>query len=147
MTLVKLIITMWSLMAWYPKIPDNIQWVVSHFKTFLGYFRGPSILNVLQVETAMPGFLHAHYGAIRKKKLHQGSAVTALFPICRASWNLPPSLLPVSLFFLISLSSLSLLTLFVISGVHWSLVERFRDLGHSDLTGSYSRQVWRTNNP
>lgn len=27
-----------------------------------------------------------------------------------------------------------------------SVVQRFRDLGHSDLTGSYSRQVWRTNN-
>lgn len=53
-------------MVWYAKIPDNIQRVMSYWKTFLAYFRSPSILNVLQVETAMPGFLHTHYGAIRK---------------------------------------------------------------------------------
>lgn len=93
-------ITVCSLMVWYAKIPDNIQRVMSYWKTFLAYFRSPSILNVLQVETAMPGFLHTHYGAIRKSScVNIRLSCHTTLSICRAFWNLPPSLLPVSLFF------------------------------------------------
>ena len=47
--------------------------------------------------------------------------------------------------FLISLSSLSL-SVCPLWCALISVVQRFKDLGHSDLPGSYSRQVWRTNN-
>lgn len=94
--------------SWYPIIPDNIRRAVSHFKIVLSYFGSPSMLKVLQVETAMPGFLRSHYGAIRKTSFaNKRLSCHSTFSICRASWNLPPS---VSLFCLLSLSSLSLPT-------------------------------------
>lgn len=83
----------------------------------------------------------------KKNKLHQYKTQLSqhfLYMSCL----LKPSSISIACLplFLISPSSPSL-PKSVVSGVHWSLVERFRDLGHSDLTGSYSRQVRRTNNP
>lgn len=87
-------------MAWYPRIPDNIQWVVSDFKP-LWHISGAHLCWMCYKFKRQC----QDFGTLTVEQKGKTSCANirlschSAFSICCGAWNLPPSLLPVSLFF------------------------------------------------